>query len=566
MKVRPLALLAAALVSAAGLAVPTAAPAHAAPSPAAAAGLQLPFSCGETWRGNDGASKKHKGLEIDFNMGSGSQDLGRKVLAAAAGTVQFAGNKGSGYGNYVQIRHPDGTYTLYAHMGRGLKVRTGQKVAQGQQIGTVAGSSGRSGSIDVHLHFEHKTLPSQGGFLRAVFDGKPYTYGRDRVFLKSNNCGPKKPDPKKPATGPVAHTALAPLDGRTARDPGNHAYKDRYAKGAKVAVVCRSAVGHPTGYPDPTWALTTDHVWVAGQYLAHEGKRGVSPTVRNCAVPTNAKTSVDLNTRSAKDMAAVAEVDRYRKGDTVPVVCTALGGPTSQTGQHTWARTADRRWVPARYLDLPLTKTTGLATGLPRCDTDPSRPEQQQPVKPPVNPAPDRKDGSLRQPSNALIEFLKVEEGLRLDHYNDPTGHCTVGYGRLVHKGKCTAAEERRPNITKATAEKWLREDVRSRVPATQRMTKGMPLSQSEWDALMSMVYNLGAHELQVTGKGRPTEFITMLKAGPSRYKEVPLQMEMFDASDRADIRCSLNKRRQREGRIFQFGDYDSRKINRCNP
>lgn len=59
---------------------------------------------------------------------------------------------GSSYGNYVLLRHPNGYYTLYAHMQYGsVKVSKGQKVDRGQVIGYM-GNTGYSNGA--HLHFE----------------------------------------------------------------------------------------------------------------------------------------------------------------------------------------------------------------------------------------------------------------------------------------------------------------------------------------------------------------------------------------------------------------------------
>lgn len=55
------------------------------------------------------------------------------------------------YGNYVQIKHPNNMFTLYAHLKKGLKVKKGDKVVKGQILG-VEGDSGNANGI--HLHFE----------------------------------------------------------------------------------------------------------------------------------------------------------------------------------------------------------------------------------------------------------------------------------------------------------------------------------------------------------------------------------------------------------------------------
>jgi murein DD-endopeptidase MepM/ murein hydrolase activator NlpD len=74
------------------------------------------------------------------------------ILAAADGTVLISktGGWNGGYGNYVVIKHSNGTQTLYAHMSENT-VRAGSRVSKGQQIGKM-GNTGRS--TGVHLHFE----------------------------------------------------------------------------------------------------------------------------------------------------------------------------------------------------------------------------------------------------------------------------------------------------------------------------------------------------------------------------------------------------------------------------
>ncbi len=89
-----------------------------------------------------GYSLMHNG--VDMNGG-----MGQKIVAAAAGTVFFAGVKG-GYGNSIMIDHGGGMVTLYAHQSS-FAVSNGQKVNAGQVIGYV-GTSGVS--TGPHLHFE----------------------------------------------------------------------------------------------------------------------------------------------------------------------------------------------------------------------------------------------------------------------------------------------------------------------------------------------------------------------------------------------------------------------------
>ena len=77
---------------------------------------------------------------------------GTPIVAAAAGEVIVSRNAGwnGGYGNYVVIKHGNGTQTLYAHNSQNI-VYAGDSVVQGQVVGYV-GNTGKS--TGTHLHFE----------------------------------------------------------------------------------------------------------------------------------------------------------------------------------------------------------------------------------------------------------------------------------------------------------------------------------------------------------------------------------------------------------------------------
>jgi hypothetical protein len=108
--------------------------------------------------GTEGGTRDpHHGVE--FYNGSGTP-----VLAAANGTVYFAGNDKSQlfspwanfYGNLIILKHGlpgtpfDTLYTLYAHLSK-EDVTEGQSVTTGEKIGEVGSSGSAEGS---HLHFE----------------------------------------------------------------------------------------------------------------------------------------------------------------------------------------------------------------------------------------------------------------------------------------------------------------------------------------------------------------------------------------------------------------------------
>lgn len=75
---------------------------------------------------------------------------GAPVMAAADGTIAYAGNELRGFGNMILIRHDGGYVTAYAH-NASLLVKKGDKVKRGQTIARV----GQTGAVfGPQLHFE----------------------------------------------------------------------------------------------------------------------------------------------------------------------------------------------------------------------------------------------------------------------------------------------------------------------------------------------------------------------------------------------------------------------------
>ncbi len=88
-------------------------------------------------------TRPHKGIDI-------AARVGEPIMAPARGVVRFAGNKGNGYGNMVEIDHGYGYVTRFAHASR-LLVHTGQEVKRGDLIALVGATGLVSGP---HLHYE----------------------------------------------------------------------------------------------------------------------------------------------------------------------------------------------------------------------------------------------------------------------------------------------------------------------------------------------------------------------------------------------------------------------------
>jgi murein DD-endopeptidase MepM/ murein hydrolase activator NlpD len=87
----------------------------------------------------------------DFHRG---QDFvaqcGTSVLAAASGTVTFAGWHQFGGGNRIVVDHGNGLETTYNHLSS-FNVKVGQTVSRGEVV-ALSGTTGAS--TGCHLHFE----------------------------------------------------------------------------------------------------------------------------------------------------------------------------------------------------------------------------------------------------------------------------------------------------------------------------------------------------------------------------------------------------------------------------
>jgi murein DD-endopeptidase MepM/ murein hydrolase activator NlpD len=133
-----------------------------------------------------GSWRSHKGTDYAAASGTPVRSIGN-------GIVVFAGTRG-GYGNSIDVRHPNGFVTRYGHLrGFASGVRTGTRVSMGQTIGYVGMTGLATGP---HLHFEVIV----GGVQRDP-----------RMALKSN-AGPSLPSGELAAFDAVRHGALSQLD------------------------------------------------------------------------------------------------------------------------------------------------------------------------------------------------------------------------------------------------------------------------------------------------------------------------------------------------------------------
>ena len=96
---------------------------------------------------------------------------------------------------------------------------------------------------------------------------------------------------------------------------------------------------------------------------------------------------------------------------------------------------------------------------------------------------------SLLVTSGRGLDLIKVSEGFEAEAYPDPgnrvTGEpWTIGYGH-------TRGVRRGDTCTDAQATDWLREDLQAAEDAVRHMVD-VPLTQMQFDALASFVFNVG--------------------------------------------------------------------------
>jgi GH24 family phage-related lysozyme (muramidase) len=150
--------------------------------------------------------------------------------------------------------------------------------------------------------------------------------------------------------------------------------------------------------------------------------------------------------------------------------------------------------------------------------------------------------------SDQGAQFIGRFEGFRAELYDDPAGHCTIGYGHLVHRGKCDGSEpaEFKKGITKKRALKLLQEDAASAAAAVEAKVT-VPLNQQQFDALVSFVFNLGVGNFSSS---------TLLKVlNKKKYDEVPEQLDRWVLAGGKRLQGLVN-RRKAEGVLFTTGDY----------
>jgi lysozyme len=132
------------------------------------------------------------------------------------------------------------------------------------------------------------------------------------------------------------------------------------------------------------------------------------------------------------------------------------------------------------------------------------------------------------------IELIKHFEGCELEAYNCAAGVWTIGYGHI--KGVTPESV-----ITQEQAEQMLVEELNEYEGYINDMVT-TPLSQNQFDALVSWVYNLGGGNLKAS------TLLKVLNSGD--FNGVPAQLMRWNKAG-GKVLEGLTRRRQAEADLF---------------
>ncbi|WP_433963682.1 lysozyme [Tunturiibacter gelidiferens] len=123
------------------------------------------------------------------------------------------------------------------------------------------------------------------------------------------------------------------------------------------------------------------------------------------------------------------------------------------------------------------------------------------------------------QLSNAGLNLIKTGEGFKPHLYNCPAHDASIGYGHLVHQGPICGAASEAPfagGVSEEQGTALLLQDAAYAEHAVEHLVK-VPLTQGQYDSLVSWTYNEGSGRLQTS------TLLKVLNAGD--YTSVPAQL-----------------------------------------
>jgi lysozyme len=144
--------------------------------------------------------------------------------------------------------------------------------------------------------------------------------------------------------------------------------------------------------------------------------------------------------------------------------------------------------------------------------------------------------------------FIAQFEGFVPTIYNDAANppNATIGFGHVVHPGPITGKEPLK-KVDKAKALELLQADCATAATAVKKHVK-KPLTQAQFDALVSFTYNCG--------EGSLAESTLLKKINAGQFQAVPGELEKWTHAGPGTVLPGLVRRRKAEAVLFTRGAY----------
>jgi lysozyme len=145
-------------------------------------------------------------------------------------------------------------------------------------------------------------------------------------------------------------------------------------------------------------------------------------------------------------------------------------------------------------------------------------------------------------------KFIAEFEGFVPGIYNDAAQppNATIGFGHVVHAGAITGKEAVK-KVSRQQALELLRADCAKAAAAVKKHVK-KPLTQAQFDALVSFTYNCGEGNLA------SSTLLKKLNAGD--FEAVPAELHKWTLGGPDQVLPGLVRRRQAEADLFTRGTY----------
>ena len=145
----------------------------------------------------------------------------------------------------------------------------------------------------------------------------------------------------------------------------------------------------------------------------------------------------------------------------------------------------------------------------------------------------------MRHITQEGLDLIKHFEGFSTTVYTCPAGYATIGYGHLIKK------DESFKTIKEDDAQVLLRSDAESAERAVLRFID-VPLTDGQFDALVSFTFNLGSGALQRSTLRR--------KVNRHAHGEVPGQLKRWVWAGGRKLN-GLIARRRMESALYALAD-----------